>query len=187
MSVVTRKILRWAASIFPVLYMFMSRKFMIIFLVVIVGCFLFLEIVRFRLPGINDWLFRHIKILKHKEKAEMSSITFFLISALLTIIFFRKDIAIAAMFFTTFGDSVSTLVGMKYGRTRIGHRSLEGSLAFLTVCVIISLLLTFIIDLRLRVLILGSIVGTVIELIPMPIDDNFTVPILCGFAMTLIV
>lgn len=98
----------------------------------------------------------------------------------------RPYIVAAGIFPMAYGDSAAALVGMRYGRRRIGSKSLEGS-AGMFLGSLISLLLGMayfsgiygfgLVDQLVPVL-LVSIVVTVVELISPSGLDNITVPIL---------
>ena len=98
----------------------------------------------------------------------------------------RPYIVAAGIFLMAYGDSAAALVGMRYGRTRIGYKSLEGS-AGMFLGSLISLLIGLayfsgiygfsLIDQLVPVLIC-SFVATVVELISPSGLDNIAVPIL---------
>ena len=77
------------------------------------------------------------------------------------------------------GDMSAALVGKMWGRTKLlGKKSLEGSAACFVVCVLIAL-----VKLNPVIAIIGALVATIVELIPFPIDDNLTVPLVSGAVM----
>lgn len=74
------------------------------------------------------------------------------------------------------GDAFSNLIGTKIGRIRLWGKTLEGSLAFFfsTLCA-----LYFFLGFE-RALVV-SLVGATVELLPLRLDDNFTLPIVGSF------
>lgn len=183
-----RKGFRISATLFVLIYYF-SNKFTTLFIILPFLCiFVAIEILRLCVFRFNERLFNIFKfILKEKERKTLLTTTWFLVSVLLTVVLFRKDIAIMAMLFLIFGDSASAFFGLRFGRTRIvGNRSLEGSLAFFLACLIIGLILNFTkINISWPVVVLGALAATIAELLPLPVDDNFTIPLFSGIIMTI--
>jgi dolichol kinase len=85
-----------------------------------------------------------------------------------------------------FGDAAATLVGVKWGRIKLGQRSLEGSIAFFLICLIVGLGLLRVLMLNLNIVLIGALAAALIELLPLPFDDNLTVPIFSALVMSLI-
>lgn len=82
------------------------------------------------------------------------------------------------------GDSMSTLVGIRLGRTRIPYnraKSVEGALAgFLSAVIVVSLAMFFSglsAGEVLLIAVLSSITGMLVESLPLPVDDNLTIPV----------
>jgi glycerol-3-phosphate acyltransferase PlsY len=111
--------------------------------------------------------------------------TIFLIATFLAVLLFEKSIAITAVVFLIFGDIFSKIFGMAFGRHRIFDKTIEGTLAFLGSVLITGYIIFFSpLNISLIVLICGGIVAPISEILPIDINDNFTVPILSGVAMT---
>jgi dolichol kinase len=86
------------------------------------------------------------------------------------IVLLRVNLACAVILILSVGDAFSNLVGRKYGRHKVGHRSFEGSLGFfLTASVAAAVLVPT------PLAMLLSFVGAAIELF-LPWDDNLTIP-----------
>ena len=149
--------------------------------------FLLIELSRFAIPRLNKRLFIIFRYyFKETEKKRLITTTFFLVSFLITVLLFRKDIAITAMLFSIFGDAASAIVGV-HGKKKIFNKSLEGSLAFLVTCLIIGLALTLTrIGLAPAVFISGAFFAAIIEFLPLPVDDNFTIALTAGAVMSAI-
>ncbi len=182
-----RKSWRLCGIIFPLVYYF-SNKITAIFIILPILCiFLFIELLRFRISRFNERLFAIFRyVLKEKERKSLLTTTAFLVSVLVTVVLFRKDIAITAMLFLVFADAASAVVGTYFGRRKILNKSLEGSLAFLVTCLLIGLLTKFTsIGLAWPVIIAGAFTATTTELLSLPLDDNFTIALSSGIVMEL--
>jgi len=122
-------------------------------------------------------------IRPHEFAGDFTGATYILLSVCLTVALYRKPIAIAAMGFVIVGDSLAAIIGRRFGRHKLGKKSLEGSLGCLLGAAIVTV---FAPDLRLGIGLLGAVVATIVEALPFGIDDNITVPILAGLSMTLL-
>jgi glycerol-3-phosphate acyltransferase PlsY len=180
-----RKTWRLFGIIFPLIYYFGSKRTTLIAVSPVLCIFLLIEFLRFTIPAVNHRLFIFLRsYFKETEKKRLITTTTFLISFLITVLFFRKDIAITAMLFSIFGDAASAIVGV-HGKKKIFGKSIEGSLAFFVTCLAIGLVLTFTkISLAPAVFISGAFVATIIELLPLPVDDNFTISLAAGAVMS---
>jgi len=129
-------------------------------------------------------LFRHFfgELLRNHEEASLLGSTYLLIACLLTIHLFPKPIAVLALAFLIVGDTMAAIVGKWLGRTRIFDKTLEGSAACLVTCYALTLLVP---EIPFHVAIVGAVTATVFELLPIPLDDNFRIPLSAGFAMDL--
>lgn len=142
-----------------------------------------IEVFRLNHPRTRN-LFRHFfgELLRNHEEASLLGSTYLLIACLLSIHLFPKPIAVLALSFLIVGDTVAAIVGKSVGRIRIFGKTLEGSLACLAICFGITLFLP---EIPFHVAIVGALVATMFELLPIPLDDNFRIPLSAGFAMEL--
>ncbi|HYQ96279.1 MAG TPA: SEC59/DGK1/VTE5 family protein [Candidatus Eisenbacteria bacterium] len=143
------------------------------------------EVFRFNSPRIRS-VFRHFfgELLRNHEEASLLGSTYLLIAVLLTIHLFDKPVAALALGFLILGDTVAAIVGKSIGKTRLlGGKTLEGSLACLAVCYGLTLLMP---GIPFYVGLVGALTATLFELLPIPLDDNFRIPLSAGFAMELL-
>ncbi len=186
-----RKAFRMVGLLFPLTYyVFRGYGFPVTvsILALFITIMVFLEYYRFRFPGVNRWLFRHFKdYTKEKERGKISTTTLYLVSCLLTILLFERSIAIAAMVFLAFGDPLAEIVGTRFGRIRFLGKSLEGSLACFLACWLSGSVLLLLpgMDLTGRLVLIGALAATFMEFLPVPVDDNFTVPLFSASVMHL--
>lgn len=190
-------------SIFPIVYYFVAtepiqpmkftpQKFIpigiIIFFLILISI---LEIERYKHPGLWPYITSkwYGKIFK-QEPGRLEGTTYFLIASLITIAIFSNGIAITALLFSTFGNAASAIVGIKYGKIKLfrGEKSVEGTMAFFITCLIIGIILIGSPRLMLTPanVLLGAAVATLIEVLPIPVDDNLTIPIISGMVMQIV-
>src|SRR5512139_1115324 len=143
-----------------------------------------IEVVRLHHPGTRS-LFRHFfgELLRGHEEASLLGSTYHLIACLLTIHLFSKPVAVLALGFLIVGDTFAAIIGKWVGKIRIFGKTLEGAVAMFTICFAMSLVTP---DMPVSVGLVGAAVATVFELMPIPLDDNFRVPLSAGFAMELL-
>jgi dolichol kinase len=183
-----RKLWHVAGGLFlPLLAFFIPREALLITVGVVTGVFVAWEIARFVYPGVKRWTTSHLGImLKREEQFQPTGSTFLLVASLIIFLLFEKDIAITSLLFVAIGDPVASIIGSKYGRHIVFEKSLEGSLACLIACLIIGILMAGLNStLTLSVIVYGAICATVAEMLPIPADDNFTMPLMSASAMAL--
>lgn len=176
-----RKSIHLSGLILPLIYLFMDKSTMVILAGVLTGVAITVELVKWRSPRFSEFFFRlFTPMLRHHERqGAITGATYYLISALLCILFFHKHLAVVCIFFMVWGDMSAALVGKMWGRTKlIGQKSLEGSAACFIVCTAIAL-----VKFHPVVGIIGALVATFVELIPLRMDDNLTVPLISGAVM----
>ncbi|HEY3175090.1 MAG TPA: hypothetical protein VGK94_04950 [Candidatus Polarisedimenticolia bacterium] len=190
-----RKLFRMVGLLFPLLYLLGDAagsgygwitvsSLLVLLLAFMIG----LEYARFRRPGVNRWLFERFgAFTKEKERTRASSTTLYLLSCLLSVLLFNKGVAIASMLCLLFGDPVAELVGTRWGRTPIMGKSVEGTLAGLAACLLATAPLAAApLGLSIAVVLCGAVAATLFELLPLPVDDNFSIPLGAGAVMTVV-
>jgi dolichol kinase len=85
-----------------------------------------------------------------------------------------RPIAATALAYLVLGDAAAALVGRRLGRSRWGAKSLEGSLACFLVCVGIGALT---LPQHPVAIVGGALAATLAEALPVPVDDNLSVPL----------
>jgi len=109
---------------------------------------------------------------------------FFALGIILSLILFPVPENYAAIVILTLGDSSATLFGKKFGRMTFPFnkgKKVEGSVfgflpAFIGALIFVNP----------KKALVGAFIGMLIEVLPSPINDNLTVPIGSGLAMTII-
>ncbi|MEN3028285.1 MAG: phosphatidate cytidylyltransferase [Aquificaceae bacterium] len=99
----------------------------------------------------------------------------------MSFIVFGREPAMVAVVVLAVGDAFASVVGIRYGRRRIGNRSLEGTFAFF-----LSTFLVLLPFLGFWKAFLVCFFSALVELIPLRLDDNFTVPLTAGFVYHLL-
>lgn len=191
MKIWARKTFRiGVGSLFPIIYYFSPTRLLpLCFLLYFAGIITVLEALRRIAPGSYKVMEEHSKGILKEKPGFLLGTTNFLIANLFCIIFFSKSVAIAALIFLTFGDAMSTIVGKKFGRIRFFHeRSIIGSVSFLATCLIMGLILMILpwIHIGFLVILVGALTATIVELLPVPLDDNLTIAPVAAIVMEIV-
>ena len=148
-----------------------------------------LDLMRLRLRVVNRFIFQKFgSFIRASEEHKLTGTPAYVLGIGLSLYLYRSNIATAAICFLAFGDVAATTIGERYGRTKIGDKSLEGTLAFAAVAVCAGLLLPLAgISIDRGVILAGAVVAAGAELLPLPVNDNLVIPIVSGGVMTLLV
>ncbi len=118
-------------------------------------------------------------LLRPSEKRGLGAHVYFACGAFATILLYSQTIAIVAILMLILGDGTAALVGIKWGKTRLRERrTLGGSLALFLVAFLTGLSVV-----SPKLALIGAIVAACVELLPL--NDNLSIPIFAGLAMTL--
>lgn len=184
-----RKIYRiFMGSIVPFVYLMTNSIF---FPLIICSFFLTLlfalEFERWKNPGVWDYMLKKYGKIFKTPPGKLTGDTYFMLSTFIILLFFNSAISISSLFFLVFGDAGSGIIGSKYGKTRIfPGKSLEGFIGGLIFNFFISIIIFKFIELPFYILISGVLISSIIEILPLRIDDNLTVGIITPLCMDLL-
>lgn len=169
---------------------FLSKIQILIFLFANSAAHLIGEVVRLRAPEFYQKTAKKLHwFIKDSETTEIHSGFFFVASNILSILIFPKLIAVLSILYLALGDPDASSFGTLWGKKSIHllpGKSLIGTLASFLVCFFITLffLKNSIDPLQLLLIsFIGGLAGSIAELLPLKIDDNFLVPIVSGFVL----
>jgi dolichol kinase len=179
---ISRKIVHLATLSIPIGYAILPEKTVVVILLFLFLGFLSVDLLRHYHSGMAS-LFRKYflgTVLREEEGATLMGSTYFLFSTLLTILLFPKSIAIASLLILILSDTAAALIGKGIGKVSIFGKTLEGSLAFF----FSSLLIVWLYPNLNRISgTLASLGTTVVEVLPLRVNDNLTIPLVAGAIM----
>ena len=176
-----RKAIHLSAILIPIGYYFTSEEVGRRILLILTAIVFLIDVVRLNQPRVRKLFFIFFgRLVRDHERYNLLGATYVLLSSVLCVHIFEKPVAVAALSFLIVGDSMAALVGKSIGRVHIFGKTLEGSLACLLVCVVIGLIIPGMGWTRTLV---GAATATLVELLPVPLDDNLRIPLAAGFAM----
>jgi dolichol kinase len=126
------------------------------------------------------------ELIRDHEQFNLLGSTYLLIAALLAVEIFPQPVAAAALGYTVLGDALAALAGRAYGRTRFFNKSLEGYAAGLVGCLLWAGYVTLFGGLRWEIALVGALVASLVELLPIPLDDNLGMTLFAGYSMKLL-
>ena len=179
-----RKFLHVVALIIPLCITFLGKIPSLWILIPLSSVALFFEIARVRSEKAASFIYYFFgSIMRESEKPEIGSpvvingATWVVLSATILTIIFPVHIACASLAMFMLGDAAAALVGKKMGRIQWprSKKTLEGSFSFLVISGL-TLFLFGILNWYHTLLI--AFIATLLEVIPIPINDNVRVPIL---------
>jgi len=109
---------------------------------------------------------------------------FFALGVMLSLVLFPEPVNYASVVILTLGDGFATVFGKKFGKTVLPFnkgKRLEGSVfgfffAFLGALVFVTPVKALV----------GAVIGMLVEVLPLPINDNLTIPLITGLTLTII-
>ncbi len=143
---------------------------------------------RFRMAELNRLFLRWLApLLKHDEDRKITGASYMLVAAFIAFLTFDRQVAVLALFFLALGDPAAALVGSRMPGPRLLGKSPGGTAAFAgaSMLVVLTLSLTGGVDYHWGMLV-GGLVAALVELAPLPVDDNLTIPLASGAAMQLL-
>ena len=121
-------------------------------------------------------------MMREKEKkGDLTGATWVFVGALFTILLVPDPFNIISLLFLSFGDTFAAIIGMKFPYIKIGRKTLTGSIAGFFACLIVGLVIDF--PIAYEIIILGAFIAMFVEILPLPINDNVSMPIFSGLSM----
>ncbi len=191
---ILRKVVHLVSLCIPVIYIFVTEKFALSVLIPMAVVAVALDLLsRKKDSWANKFVFGFFggMLRKHerkKKKLLLNGASWVLISAVLTVLIFPKVIAVIAFLILIVSDMSAALIGRKWGKTMLGRKSLEGTLAFIVSGFLVVILVGYLFNANIYFYIaglLGAVIGGLAELYAkqLKLDDNLSIPMGVGITM----
>ena len=184
-SEVARKAIHLSNAIIPLSYhyIFSNKIDMLIVLAsFLIFCF-FIEIYRKNsliLSKIfSNWF--EFMMRDKEKKGEITGATWVFVGSLFTILLVPDPFNIISLLFLSFGDTFAAIIGIKFPYLKLGKKTLSGSIAGFFACLSIGLVID--IPIAFEIILLGAFMAMFIEILPLPVNDNVSIPIFSGLSM----
>jgi dolichol kinase len=157
------------------------------FLIVLTLTAITLDVIRIHDDRVRGFFRRFFgELIREHEQFNLLGSTYLVIAGLLAVEIFPQRVAAAALGYTILGDGMAALVGKGWGRRRIFNKTLEGALGGLAACLVWAAFLGATGMLPWGMLLTGALVASLVELLPIPLDDNLGITLFAGYAMKLL-
>ncbi len=176
-----RKAIHLIALSIPIGYFFLPKLLSLLILTTFALGSIAIDIIRLKRLPLHGFLNRLIgPMLREHEDSDFTGSSYILTASVLSIILFHKSVAIASISFIILGDIAAALIGRRYGKIKFKRKSLEGSLACLFMCLLVAVIVP---GFPLWIGVVGAFTATVVEGMTFLVDDNFSVPLMSGLVM----
>jgi dolichol kinase len=147
----------------------------------LMGLFAF-DWVRLRRPDLNALFFRMFPSLaSDRERTGMASSTWYALGVIVVYALFPPWVVVPAILTLGLADPAASTVGRLWGRRRLGKGTVLGSTVF--VAVAFAIMATAVGPIPALV---AALATAAVEILPLRLDDNLTVPIAAALALTMV-
>ena len=186
---ILRKLLHILSIIVPLAYFFFIKNkiMMTIILIILTLISLLVEYARRNQKNKIGYVFQKYfkSVLRQNEKrGYLTGATWMLIGFTITVLTFEHDVAVLALLFLSVGDSCAGIFGRIFPFGKVWNKSVLGSFVGLIICILFGFMINT--ALPFEVIFLGAFSGMFIEIIPLKIDDNLSIPIFSGLIMQIL-
>jgi acyl phosphate:glycerol-3-phosphate acyltransferase len=179
----TRKIIHLVGGLIPLLYLTLNLTKLeaLLILGILALPFVGADLLRLWWPVVNRWFLLLFQVaMRPGEEHRLTGASYYVLACWLTILLFERTVAIVALLILACADTAASVVGQAVGGYRIGQKkTLAGTVAFLfTACLValpfFPLTISFVV----------ALIAAVTECLPLPLDDNVTIPLATGISLT---
>ena len=123
-------------------------------------------------------------ILKQSEANEITGATWFLVAAFFAFYFYGPPVALPVLMFVAVGDPLAALTGARFPGPRLWNKSPSGGVAFVAASLGAWAALSALgFGGWSWAVIIAAVVAAIVELSPLPVDDNLSIPLIAGAVM----
>lgn len=147
------------------------------------------DLARLRVPAFNRFMYERFgSFIRKNEANRLTGTPPYILGIGLSFFLYTPATATAAVCFLAFGDVAATTIGERWGKTKVGDKSLEGSAAFVIAAMIAGFALYFSgMEIRPVVIAIGALIAAGVELLSLPVNDNVLIPLASGGSMELLI
>lgn len=179
------------------LYYPLPQRLALILMAVATTVFLVVDFLRLHLnPFKGIFIILFGSLLRRREFSSLTGGSYLMLASLVCMLVFGsgvlgtspqegRGVFIAAVSFLAVGDTVAAIVGLSVGRIKVFRKTLEGTIAGLAACICIAYLISILprLDLPFSIGILGAVSASLVEALPIEVNDNVVVPVFSGTVM----
>ncbi len=177
-----RKSIHIGTSVIPLLYYYgLSKQVIIMISLFLTAGFVTADILRMNFNLARKYfLIVFSSLLRQDEQTKsLTGASWLFLGMTATFYLFSKEAAIPAVLFLTLADPVAAIAGKKYGSDYFFGKTIEGSLGFYLTASAIILIFTGYSWLGLGI----ALGATIVEFLPIGINDNILIPLFAGYIL----
>ncbi len=193
---ILRKMIHISSLAIPIIYCFVTREVGLMILLPMTIISILLDILMHRSPSVQKFMLPIFgKLMRphelRQDKIMLNGASYVLMSAVLCVLIFPKEIAITAFSILIVSDTAAALIGRKIGKNPFLDKSREGTLAFIISGFVVVLVVGILSNAPYSFYIagcIGSVAGGIVEAgsTRLKLDDNFSIPMTVGGLMWII-
>jgi len=188
---ILRKLIHYSSASIPIGYLYIEKNTVLLILSIILLLLFLVELVKYKSESIYHLYMKYFKdmLREHeydRKRFRITGASWVVFSAIFCIILFPKLIAVTGLLMLSFADSTSALVGRLWGKKQFApNRSYIGTITFFIVGILIVLFAPkyFGTPKEYVLVFIALSVTTIVDALSLPVDDNFTIPVVCCGAM----
>ncbi len=181
---VQRKAIHFATTLIPLYYYFTHDTLLVKWLTLFLAVgFLIADLLRLKF-ALARKIFLNIfgSMLKDTESLKrLTGATMLFIGMAATVFLFKERQAVPALLMVCLADPLAGIIGQWRGKSVFWEKTLEGSAAFYLTAAAIILIFT---DYSWWGLVV-SLMVTLLELLPLPLDDNLLIPVAAAYLLSI--
>jgi acyl phosphate:glycerol-3-phosphate acyltransferase len=169
-------------------YYLLGRRDALVFYAIAALTALGLDVLRLRVAALNRFVYeRFPSFIRRSEEKKLTGTVPYVLGVGLSLYVYSTAVATVAICFLAFGDVSATLVGERWGKRKIGEKSLEGTAAFVLAAAAAGGLLSLAgLGVVPGVMLLGAVAAAGVEVLPLPVNDNLVIPVVSGGVMEIV-
>ena len=122
-------------------------------------------------------------VLRGHERRTLSGATYMMVSSFVVLMLWGRIPATIATLYLIIGDSAAALIGKRWGVRTLFNKTYVGSAACFVACLLLGIMLP---QIHWSIALAGAALATFAEVIPLPLDDNISVPLFAGMVVWLL-
>jgi len=159
-------------------------------LVIFTAAFILLDYIRLHVGSVKKlFLMLFGQLLRRRELNTLTGGSYLLLASVVAVFLFPdRGVFIAAISYLVIGDTVAALFGLRFGRTRLFRKTVAGTSACLVSCLIVAYIVFKLpnVTLPFYIGVIGALIATIVEALPVEVNDNVVIPIFAGAVMQIV-
>ncbi len=177
-----RHLLKLGALVFPLSLIVVPHTMVVIPLAILLGISLLIDLVRLVNPALNEKYLKQKVFARAKERKRLSGYSLFLLSTLIIINWFSREVAVISLIFFILGDTFapfSKIIRFLPQRPIFGDKTIAGVIVIFTISFVAGLFIRSLtpLTLPLGMIVFGSAAVAVLDQFSFLLDDNTLVPL----------